>query len=32
MAKLGVGSISYGPAPYRAMIEWLKGEAAAVYR
>jgi 2-methylisocitrate lyase-like PEP mutase family enzyme len=32
MAKLGVGRISYGPAPYRAMIEWLKGEAAAVYR
>lgn len=32
MAKLGVARISYGPAPYRAMIEWLKGEAAAVYR
>jgi 2-methylisocitrate lyase-like PEP mutase family enzyme len=32
MAKLGVSRISYGPAPYRAMVEWLKGEAAAVYR
>jgi 2-methylisocitrate lyase-like PEP mutase family enzyme len=32
MARLGVSRISYGPAPYRAMIEWLKGEAAAVYR
>lgn len=32
MAKLGVSRISYGPGPYRAMIEWLKAEAAAVYR
>jgi 2-methylisocitrate lyase-like PEP mutase family enzyme len=32
MAKLGVRRISYGPGPYLAMIEWLKGEAAKIYR
>lgn len=31
MAKLGVSRISYGPAPYRAMIERLKAEASALY-
>jgi 2-methylisocitrate lyase-like PEP mutase family enzyme len=31
MADLGVARISYGPGPYRAMIEWLKGQASAVY-
>ncbi len=31
MAGLGVARISYGPGPYRAMIEWLKGQASAVY-
>jgi 2-methylisocitrate lyase-like PEP mutase family enzyme len=31
LAGLGVARISYGPGPYRAMIEWLKGEAAKVY-
>jgi hypothetical protein len=24
MAMLGVARISYGPGPYRQMIEWLK--------
>ena len=28
MAALGVARISYGPGPYRKMIEWLKSEAA----
>jgi 2-methylisocitrate lyase-like PEP mutase family enzyme len=32
MAKLGVSRISYGPGPYLAMVEWLKGEAAKIYR
>jgi 2-methylisocitrate lyase-like PEP mutase family enzyme len=32
MAGLGVARISYGPAPYRAMIEKLKADAAAIYR
>ncbi|MCV9962477.1 isocitrate lyase/phosphoenolpyruvate mutase family protein [Pararhizobium sp. BT-229] len=32
LAGLGVGRVSYGPGPYRAMIEWLKGEASGVYQ
>ncbi|HTO33880.1 MAG TPA: isocitrate lyase/phosphoenolpyruvate mutase family protein [Pararhizobium sp.] len=32
LAGLGVARISYGPGPYRAMIDWLKGQADAVYR
>ncbi len=32
LAGLGIARISYGPGPYRAMIEWLKGEAARVYQ
>ncbi|WP_426124085.1 isocitrate lyase/PEP mutase family protein [Pararhizobium sp. PWRC1-1] len=32
LAGLGVARISYGPGPYRAMIEWLKGEATRVYQ
>ena len=31
MAALGVSRISYGPGPYRKMIEWLHSEAASVY-
>lgn len=31
LASLGVGRISYGPGPYRAMMEKLKEAAAAVY-
>lgn len=31
LARLGVGRISYGPGPYRSMIEKLKQEAAAIY-
>lgn len=31
LSKAGVARVSYGPFPYRAMIEWLKGQAAAVY-
>lgn len=31
IAAAGAGRISYGPFPYRAMIEWLEGQAAAVY-
>ena len=31
MAALGVARISYGPAPYRKMIEWLRSEATAIY-
>lgn len=31
LAGLGVARISYGPGPYRAMIEWLKGQASGVY-
>ena len=31
LAGLGVARISHGPGPYRAMIEWLKGEAGKVY-
>ncbi|ARO28441.1 phosphonoenolpyruvate phosphonomutase protein [Rhizobium sp. NXC14] len=31
LAKLGVGRISYGPGPYRSMMEKLKQEAAAIY-
>ncbi len=31
LADCGVSRISFGPGPYRAMIEWLKGEAAKVY-
>ena len=30
-AELGAARISYGPTPYRNMIAWLKGEAAAAY-
>ena len=29
MAQLGVARISYGPGPYRKMIEWFKTEASA---
>lgn len=32
LAALGVGRVSYGPGPYRAMIEWLKGQASGVYQ
>lgn len=31
LTKLGVSRISYGPGPYRAMMETLKEEATAVY-
>lgn len=31
MAELGVARISYGPGPYRSMIEWLTLAAADVY-
>ncbi|QRM54053.1 isocitrate lyase/phosphoenolpyruvate mutase family protein [Sinorhizobium sp. BG8] len=31
LAKLGVARVSYGPGPYRAMIEWLGRQAAAIY-
>jgi len=31
MAKLGVARISYGPGPYRQMIEWLTKAAKGVY-
>lgn len=31
LAKLGVSRVSYGPGPYRAMMEKLKEAAAAVY-
>ncbi|OWV69744.1 phosphonomutase [Rhizobium sp. N122] len=31
LARLGVGRISYGPGPYRLMMEKLKQEAAAIY-
>ncbi|HEX6279099.1 MAG TPA: isocitrate lyase/phosphoenolpyruvate mutase family protein [Pyrinomonadaceae bacterium] len=31
MAALGVARISYGPGPYRQMLEWLKSVASAVY-
>ena len=31
MAALGVSRISYGPGPYRKMVEWLRSEAASVY-
>ena len=31
LAKAGVARISYGPGPYRAMIDWLGKQAAAVY-
>ncbi|MBB3162412.1 isocitrate lyase/phosphoenolpyruvate mutase family protein [Rhizobium laguerreae] len=31
LAKLGVGRVSYGPGPYRSMMEKLKQEAAAIY-
>lgn len=31
MARLGVGRVSHGPAPYRAMIARLKSEAEAIY-
>lgn len=31
LASLGVGRVSYGPGPYRAMMEKLKEAAAAVY-
>ncbi|MBY3596440.1 isocitrate lyase/PEP mutase family protein [Rhizobium bangladeshense] len=32
LAELGVRRISYGPGPYRLMIERLRQEAAAIYR
>ncbi|WP_454848007.1 isocitrate lyase/PEP mutase family protein [Rhizobium binxianense] len=31
LAKLGVGRVSYGPGPYRAMMEKLREAAAAVF-
>ncbi|RUM27503.1 isocitrate lyase/phosphoenolpyruvate mutase family protein [Rhizobium vallis] len=31
LAKLGVGRVSYGPGPYRSMMEKLKQDAAAIY-
>ncbi|AFL48677.1 2-methylisocitrate lyase-like PEP mutase family enzyme [Sinorhizobium fredii] len=31
LAAAGVGRVSYGPFPYRAMIAWLQGEAEKVY-
>ena len=31
LAKLGVGRISYGPGPYRSMMEKLKQDAAVIY-
>jgi len=31
LGGLGVGRVSYGPGPYRAMIEWLRGEASGVF-
>ncbi|MDF0695507.1 isocitrate lyase/phosphoenolpyruvate mutase family protein [Rhizobium sp. MC63] len=31
LARLGVGRISYGPGPYRSMMEKLRQEAAAIY-
>jgi 2-methylisocitrate lyase-like PEP mutase family enzyme len=31
LARLGVSRISYGPGPYRAMMEKLKEAAAAIY-
>ncbi|NKL87463.1 isocitrate lyase/PEP mutase family protein [Rhizobium leguminosarum] len=31
LARLGVGRVSYGPGPYRSMMEKLKQEAAAIY-
>lgn len=31
LAGLGVGRVSYGPFPYRAMVERLKSDAAAVF-
>jgi 2-methylisocitrate lyase-like PEP mutase family enzyme len=31
MAALGVARISYGPGPYRQMIEWLRSAASKIY-
>lgn len=31
LARLGVGRISYGPGPYRSMMDKLKQEAVAIY-
>lgn len=31
LAELGVARISYGPGPYRQMIDWLKSAASDVY-
>ena len=31
MAALGVARISYGPGPFRKMVEWLKAEAEAAF-
>jgi 2-methylisocitrate lyase-like PEP mutase family enzyme len=31
MAGLGVARISYGPGPYRKMIEWLKEAGRAAF-
>ncbi|PTM97434.1 isocitrate lyase/PEP mutase family protein [Mycoplana dimorpha] len=31
LAGLGVARVSYGPGPYRAMVEWLGRQAATVY-
>ena len=30
-ASLGAARVSYGPTPYKRMIEWLKGEAAQAH-
>lgn len=32
LAKLGVARVSWGPAPWRKAMAWLKDEAAALYR
>lgn len=32
LSKLGVGRISYGPAPYRVLMEKLRQDATAIYR
>lgn len=31
LGKLGVARVSYGPGPYRAMIEWLTRQAGGIY-
>lgn len=31
LAQLGVARVSYGPGPYRTMIEWLGRQASSIY-